>query len=672
VITCGSCGVQHDDEAGFCLTCGTYLGWGVGAPSSTGAVPATDSPVAGRVEVPGPAASVPRAERGQRLAPEAGHETPTMAVLERLRSFAEYRDRPDLSAHVVAAQQRLRQQVVPVAVVGEFKRGKSTLVNALLQRAVCSVDADVVTAVPTLVRYGERPSLTAYLFGEPGTDPLPVQLPLEDLADVASEQGARSGRRYRSVEVRLPHRILRTGLCLVDTPGVGGLDSAHGLTTLGALDTASAMVFVADASQELTGPELDFLRQAVERCSVAACVLTKTDLYMDWREILERDRAHLAEASLDLPFFPVSSFLRLRAQRDPALNEESGFGELMHWLAATALGGATRAAEVEAAEQARFVVGQVGRTVEAERAVLERPQQAERLVEGLATATRRTAALVSPTATWQQLLTDHVQDMVASVEHDLQERLRRVLREVETVIEDVDPQQAWTDIEVWLRRQVVLASVENFDVLARRAEELAREVAEQFDLDARVPVEITVAPTPEGLEGLGLGSRSVLVFPGGRAASLLLAARTASFLPMVLFGVASSLLGVLVAPVSLALGAGIGAKIIRDERQRQVTYRRQQAKAAARRYVDEVSFIVSKDSRDALRGTQRQLRDAFQARAAAIHRSTGAALDAAEQGRRLPASQRSARSRQLAAQSDELASLRDQVTSSAPGAGAGA
>ena len=55
------------------------------------------------------------------------------------------------------------------------------------------------------------------------------------------------------VEVGLPHRMLRTGLAMVDTPGVGGLDSAHGFLTLGALRYAKGVVFVTDAAQELTG-----------------------------------------------------------------------------------------------------------------------------------------------------------------------------------------------------------------------------------------------------------------------------------------------------------------------------------------------------------------------------------------------------------------------------------
>ena len=110
---------------------------------------------------------------------------------------------------------------------------------------------------------------------------------------------------------------------------------------------------------------------------------------------------------------------------------------------------------------------------------------------------------------------------------------------------------------------------------------------------------------------------------------MMLATRSAMFVPMVLFGVAGSLLGIstlVAAPLSVVLAAGIGQKIIRDEKKRQVAHRRQQAKMAARRYVEEVGFIMNKESRDALRRTQRFLRDDFQLRAVSLHRSSTTAL----------------------------------------------
>src|SRR5690606_40618541 len=56
------------------------------------------------------------------------------------------------------------------------------------------------------------------------------------------------------------------GLVLVDTPGVGGLGSAHGAATMAAVAGADAVVFVSDAAQEYTRPELDFLASAMQMC----------------------------------------------------------------------------------------------------------------------------------------------------------------------------------------------------------------------------------------------------------------------------------------------------------------------------------------------------------------------------------------------------------------------
>jgi hypothetical protein len=618
-------------------------------------------------QAPAPAAASPAnpATETDDFAPEQRLVGQAMAGLERGRELAIARDRSDLAQTLDGARQRLDHRTIGVAIVGEFKRGKSTLVNALLQTAVCPVDADEVTVVPTIVRYGDTPSATA-LFeapdvnGEPSTESVRI----EEVAQWVSETGNPGNRRgLRSMEVRLPRRFLRTGLCLIDTPGVGGLDSAHGIITLGALDQADGMLFVTDASQELTEPELDFLRQALARCPRAACVVTKTDLYPHWRRIVEINEGHLRRAGLDLPVIGVSSFLRLAARRDPALLEESGYAGLVEFLGR----GVIRAANAQAAEAAArdvgFVSDQIGQQIQAERAVLTEPARAQEVVDRLAIAQDRTAGLLAPTATWQQVLSDGVQDLVADVEHDLQGRLRTVLRDVENIIDAGDPKDSWTDIEVWLRRHVVAAAVANYDTLAERTRDLATDVSERFSLDAGGPVLLDVAP-PADVSGVNLAAVESLSAPGGRFGPMMLATRSAMFVPMVLFGVAGSLLGIstlIAAPLSVVLAAGIGQKIIRDEKKRQVAHRRQQAKMAARRYVEEVGFIMNKESRDALRRTQRFLRDDFQQRATSLHRSSTSALGAAQQAMQLAGPQRSARVAQLSSEADQLRAVDAQV-----------
>ena len=589
-----------------------------------------------------------------------------LAGLNRGRELAVAKDRADLAETLDGARARLDQRSISVAIVGEFKRGKSTMVNALLQTAVCPVDADEVTVVPTLVRYGDTPGATAY-FEASGNDgePLTEAVPIEAVAAWVSETGNPGNRRgLRSVEVRLPRRFLRAGLCLIDTPGVGGLDSAHGIITLGALDLADGMLFVTDASQELTAPELDFLHQALDRCPRAACVVTKTDLYPEWRRIVEIDKGHLARAGLDIPVIPVSSFLRLGARRDPSLLAESGYTELVDFLGRGIIRAANAQAAAAAARDVDFVAGQIGQQIQAENSVLTEPAKAEQVVAELASAQSRTASLVSSTATWQQVLSDGVQDLVADVEHDLQGRLRAVLRDAEGIIDSGDPKNSWGDIEVWLRRNVVAAAVANYDTLAERTTDLATDVSERFSLDAGGPIVLDASVPPADVAGVNLASVQSLSAPGGKFTPMMMAARTAMIAPMVLFGVAGSLLGIstlVAAPLSVVLAAGIGQKIIRDEKKRQIAHRRQQAKMAARRYVEEVGFIMNKESRDALRRTQRFLRDDFQMRAISLHRSSTNALGAAREAMQLSGPDRSARVSQLRSEAAQLAQVDAQV-----------
>ena len=490
----------------------------------------------------------------------------------------------------------------------------------------------------------------------PPADPATEQVPLHSIGEFVSEVGnPANSRRLRSLDVELPHRLLKSGLSLIDTPGVGGLDSAYGIVTLGVLDAADGMLFVTDASAELNRPELDFLRTATARCPRAACVITKTDLHPHWREIVERNRSHLAAAGIELPVIPVSSFLRLRSARQPELLTESNFRELIAFLARTVATGGTDAATTAATEEVRFVAGQLAAEVAAEQTVLAAPAQAAEVVGRLAVARDRAAGLTSPTATWQQVLTDGVQDLVADVQHDLQERLRSILREAEALVDAADPKDSWDDIEEWLRRQAVGAAIANYDLLKERAVDLGRYVAGSFDLEVGNVVSLAGVAAPPDLQGLSLASVESLSVPAGKLGSMLMATRTAVFVPMAVFGIAGSLLGaVVMIPLSLALAGGIGSKLLRDERRRQLAQRRQQGRLAARKFIDEVGFIMGKETQDALRRTQRTLRDEFQARAAVLHRSAGRALGAATEAGRLPEAQRRQRQLELSAQQAAL------------------
>ena len=122
--------------------------------------------------------------------------------------------------------------------------------------------------------------------------------------------------------------------------------------------------------------------------------------------------------------------------------------------------------------------------------------------------------------------------------------------------------------------------------------------------------------------------------PGGRLGSVLSRGRIAAYVPLMALSVGAAHHAADHAAGGAASGAVVGRKLFPIEGKRQRAYRQQQAKAAARKFVDEVAFVMNKDTRDGLRRTQRRLRDEFQARAGSIQASTRAALGGRRAGRR--------------------------------------
>jgi hypothetical protein len=587
------------------------------------------------------------ARRGQAVAD-------LLAEIDHARELAVAAQRTDLAARLDTAAGRLRADDVAVAVVGEFKQGKSTLVNALLRTDICPVDADVVTAVPTVLRYGRPPTVHLQIPGPDGrTDDVPV--PFEELRRYVTEGAPAGGEgpAPRSVEVRLDRRLLGAGLSFIDTPGVGGLDSAQGNLTLAMLPLAGAALFVTDAAQELTAPEVDFLRRTLERCPRAFCVVTKTDLYAEWRRIVDINRGHLQRAGLDVPIVAVSSFLRMRAQarNSTELNAESGFPRLVDLLRRDVLGAAEGTALAAARGELAFVVGQLRERVAAEQAAAASPEAAPEIARRYAEKTRRSAWLGG--GSWQTVLGDGIQDLTADVDHDLRERLRLMVRRGEELIEESDPRDTWRDFQAWAAREATAAAVDNLMLLVARTEQLARDVAERFDIEYdSLDVDL---PSPE------LAMRKVgdleASFDKSRMQQFLGAftAARVTYGGFYMLGAVGALFNVAVAaPLGLLAGMTLGRRLIRHERERQVQQRRAQAKAELRRYVDDVSFHMGRDSREAVRRTQRFLRDEFAARAQAVERSAAAAAEAVRSTAALPDDERARRAADLAAQRREL------------------
>ena len=604
----------------------------------------------------------PPADGGSLAVPDA--LSPAIQTVELALQACDAYQRPDLAVRARQALQRLHHPRVRVMVVGEFKQGKSMLVNALVNAPICPIDDDISTSVPTVVRYEDHPSVTLVRSAQNGAATGDdereerSQVPVEQLASHVSEAGNpgnRAGLKY--AEVGIPRHLLADGLELVDTPGVGGLGSVHGSATLAMLPSADAILLVSDAAAEYSRPEIEFLRQAGTVCPNIACVLTKIDLYPEWQRIAELDRGHLASVGINAELLPTSSVLRLHAVRteDRQLNAESGFPSLVTFLRERVLGQSERLASLAAANDVVTISDQLAAGMRAELAACEDPEQAGRLVAELDQAKRRADDLRDRGARWHQVLNDGIADLNADVDYDLRDRMRVVVREAEKLLDGADPGKIWDQFAAQVEEQTAAAAAANFLWATERARWLAGQVAELFEEDGgrSLPRLRTASGAPQMIaeldrpdaEKFGVGQRAFVGLRGGYMGTLMA-------------GMASTFMGLtLLNPISAAAGLLMGGKMVRDESRRLLDRRRMEAKNTVRRYVDDVSFQVGKQSRDMLRAMQRELRDHFMARSDELVRSAQESLLAADRALQTGEADRQQRIADLRAEVERITAL---------------
>jgi GTP-binding protein EngB required for normal cell division len=202
-----------------------------------------------------------------------------------------------------------------LAVVGQFNRGKSSLMNALLGLDRLPVGVVPLTSVITKVSYG-NPERVLIEFQRTS---LKDEVPLEQLAEFVTETGNPGNRkRILAVDVQLPSEFLRRGLFFVDTPGIGSAMIENTVTTEQFLPQADAVIFVTSFESPLGREELEFLGKVREHVRKAFFVVNKLDLVAPEQrdQVLAFIRQRLEqETGLRAPrIFAVSALVGLEAK----------------------------------------------------------------------------------------------------------------------------------------------------------------------------------------------------------------------------------------------------------------------------------------------------------------------------------------------------------------------
>lgn len=549
-------------------------------------------------------------------------------LLDRLRMLTDAARRPDLGTRLAQARTRVTDPRLRIVVTGQTGQGMSTLVESIIGAPLTGANP----ADPVIVSYSESGFVR----------------PISD------------GGQVNRVEIGTPHDLLAQGVVLIDTPGTSGTDSARAGTVLSLLPGADAVLFVSDASQEYTEPEIAYLRQIQQLCPTVVGAITKIDLYPRWADIQRANRKHLTSAGLDIPLLPLSAVMSETARRidDAELAVESGVPQLVDFLRRRVIGDADLVLRHAVVNDVRIVSDHLAMALNAELDALNDPRNGTELLQRLQAARQAAEALRQRTANWQVVLGDGVTELAVDVEHDLRHRLRSVVREAEADIMTSDPAKRWDEFGTWINGRIAESVQDNFVLAHTRSRDLAAKVAARFAEEGHVAVPQlyldhtgSILDPVQSLEPLDTRKAGMV--------QRVISSIRGSYGGVLMVGLMTSLAGLaLVNPWSIGAGVLLGANTFWEDRKAQTARRQAEAKAAVARLMDDVIFQVGKESKYRLREAQRILRDHFTTTATEMLRSADDALHAAHEANQLHTEHRAGRIAEVHNCLSELRQLR--------------
>jgi Dynamin family len=180
-----------------------------------------------------------------------------------------------------------------VACIGQFKRGKSTLLNALVGYEVVPTGFVPVTAVPTVIRFGDKLHARVRM-----RDASWRKIAMRDLKEFVTEElNPENEKAVEGAEVFVPSPLLSTGMCFVDTPGLGSVFTGNTAATQAFIPHIDAALVVVGADPPIADEELAMVEAIGRQVQDLILVINKADRTSDperaaavkfTREILEK------------------------------------------------------------------------------------------------------------------------------------------------------------------------------------------------------------------------------------------------------------------------------------------------------------------------------------------------------------------------------------------------
>lgn len=246
-----------------------------------------------------------------------------VAEMDKLAQLSSRNDNlPQVTSTFNAAKDMIEHPSYNIVVCGEVKKGKSSLLNAIVGEEVLPVNNEIATSQVFRITNSAIESFSLVF-----TDGTRKAINREELSRYGSQVDAtlQTQEIFRDhtlsyIEVNIPVAFLPNGVSLVDTPGLGALYKSHEWITQNYVKNASAVIFVMDPERPLVEKEKEFILKVLDITPHILFVMTKIDMYNEdvCEDILARNEELLAliyaEKEIKAPhIYPVSSTALMKA-----------------------------------------------------------------------------------------------------------------------------------------------------------------------------------------------------------------------------------------------------------------------------------------------------------------------------------------------------------------------
>ncbi|MDF9409446.1 dynamin family protein [Pelotomaculum isophthalicicum JI] len=197
-----------------------------------------------------------------------------LQILAEAVDFAAKKGNSPAASLLKESADKLSRETFTLVILGEFKRGKSTFINALLGGNLLPTAVVPLTAIPTIIQHGEQ--LGASVIYLDGTR---KAIPVSQIADYVTERGnPKNIKKLREVQIIHPSEFLKQGVILVDTPGVGSVYEHNTDAAYAYLPHSDAAIFMISIDAPLSKIEIDYLRDISKYVNKLFFVLNKIDI----------------------------------------------------------------------------------------------------------------------------------------------------------------------------------------------------------------------------------------------------------------------------------------------------------------------------------------------------------------------------------------------------------